>query len=112
MPPFPKAAHAALCVILCSTTGPAATSLETSTRPSHFIKSCCNWMSTSRRAPSTVPIGAESRIGVLKVPGAGFGLDLIEYKDINRKPAMLRNQDPGKAICFCWCAIKTQRSPD
>lgn len=40
-------------------------------------------------------IGAQSRIGVLKVPGAGFGLELIEYKDINRKPATLRNQDPG-----------------
>jgi catechol 2,3-dioxygenase-like lactoylglutathione lyase family enzyme len=40
-------------------------------------------------------IGAQSRIGVLKVPGAGFGLELIEYKDIDRKPARLRNQDPG-----------------
>lgn len=40
-------------------------------------------------------IGAQSRIGVLKVPGAGFGLELIEYKDIDRKPATLRNQDPG-----------------
>jgi len=32
---------------------------------------------------------------VLKVPGAGFGVELIEYKDIDRKPATLRNQDPG-----------------
>lgn len=40
-------------------------------------------------------IGAQSRIGVLKVPGAAFGLELIEYKDINRKPAHPRNQDPG-----------------
>jgi catechol 2,3-dioxygenase-like lactoylglutathione lyase family enzyme len=40
-------------------------------------------------------IGAQSRIGVLKVPGAGFGVELIEYKDIDRKPATLRNQDPG-----------------
>ncbi len=40
-------------------------------------------------------IGAQSRIGVLKVPGAGFGLELIEYKDIDRRPASLRNQDPG-----------------
>ncbi|MGA2880099.1 MAG: VOC family protein [Bryobacteraceae bacterium] len=37
----------------------------------------------------------QSRIGVLKVPGAGFGLELIEYKDIDRKPSTLRNQDPG-----------------
>ena len=40
-------------------------------------------------------IGAQSRIGVLNVPGAGFGLELIEYKDIDRKPAHLHNQDPG-----------------
>lgn len=40
-------------------------------------------------------IGAQSRIGVLNVPGSGFGLELIEYKDIDRKPAKLRNQDPG-----------------
>src|ERR1700678_512864 len=40
-------------------------------------------------------IGAQSRIGVLKVPGAGFGVELIEYKDIDPKPATLRNQDPG-----------------
>jgi catechol 2,3-dioxygenase-like lactoylglutathione lyase family enzyme len=40
-------------------------------------------------------IGAQSRIGVFKVPGAAFGLELIEYKDIDRKPAKIRNQDPG-----------------
>ena len=40
-------------------------------------------------------LGAQSRIGVLKVPGAGFGVELIEYKDIDRKPASPRNQDPG-----------------
>jgi catechol 2,3-dioxygenase-like lactoylglutathione lyase family enzyme len=40
-------------------------------------------------------IGAQSRIGVLKVPGAGFGLELIEYKEIDRKPATPRSQDPG-----------------
>lgn len=40
-------------------------------------------------------LGAQSRIGVFNVPGAGFGLELIEYKDIDRKPAKLRNQDPG-----------------
>lgn len=32
-------------------------------------------------------IGAQSRIGVFNVPGAGFGLELIEYKDIDRKHA-------------------------
>jgi predicted enzyme related to lactoylglutathione lyase/uncharacterized glyoxalase superfamily protein PhnB len=42
-------------------------------------------------------VGAQSRIGVMKVPGATFGLELIEYKDIDRKPAHLRNQDPGAA---------------
>ena len=40
-------------------------------------------------------IGAESRIGVLNVPGAGFGLELIEYKNIDRKAVHPRNQDPG-----------------
>jgi catechol 2,3-dioxygenase-like lactoylglutathione lyase family enzyme len=40
-------------------------------------------------------LGAQSRIGVVKVPGAGFGVELIEYKDIDRKPASPRNQDPG-----------------
>ena len=40
-------------------------------------------------------IGAQSRIAVLKIPGAGIGLELIEYKDIDRKPANPRFQDPG-----------------
>jgi predicted enzyme related to lactoylglutathione lyase len=40
-------------------------------------------------------IGAQSRIAVVKVPGAAIGLELIEYKDIDRKPAHPRFQDPG-----------------
>ena len=39
--------------------------------------------------------GAQSRIAVLKVPGAALGVELIEYKDIDRKPANQRFQDPG-----------------
>src|SRR5665213_1878399 len=40
-------------------------------------------------------IGAQSRIAVMKIPGAGFGLELIEYKDIDREAAHPRFQDPG-----------------
>jgi predicted enzyme related to lactoylglutathione lyase len=42
-------------------------------------------------------IGAQSRVAVLKVPGFDMGLELIEYKDIDRKPAHPRFQDPGAA---------------
>ncbi len=40
-------------------------------------------------------IGAQSHIAVMKIPGAGIGLELIDYKDIDRKPAHPRFQDPG-----------------
>ncbi len=40
-------------------------------------------------------IGARSRVAVLKIPGSVMGLELIEYKDIDRKPANPRFQDPG-----------------
>lgn len=39
--------------------------------------------------------GAQSHVAVMKIPGAGFGLELIDYKDIERKPAHPRFQDPG-----------------
>lgn len=39
--------------------------------------------------------GAQSHVAVMKIPGAGFGLELIDYKDIDRKPAHPRFQDPG-----------------
>lgn len=42
-------------------------------------------------------LGAQNRIAVLKVPGATLGVELIEYKDIDRKPAHPRFQDPGAA---------------
>lgn len=41
--------------------------------------------------------GAQSRIAVLKAPGTALGVELIEYKDIERKPANPRFQDPGAA---------------
>jgi predicted enzyme related to lactoylglutathione lyase len=41
--------------------------------------------------------GAQSRIAVLKAPGTAIGVELIEYKDIDRKPANPRFQDPGAA---------------
>ncbi len=117
MPPFPKAAQAALCMILCSTAALAAEPDAQVTGVNHFGHIVGNLdksfafykdllqldVDTAPRAFDRNPaimkmgntLGAQSRIGVLKVPGAGFGLELIEYKDINRRPAMLRNQDPG-----------------
>ena len=44
----------------------------------------------------TNAIGGQSRIAVLKIPGAQFGVELIEYKDIDRTPANPRFQDPGE----------------
>ena len=41
--------------------------------------------------------GAQSRIAVLRAPGSAIGVELIEYKDIDRKPANPRFQDPGAA---------------
>ena len=42
-------------------------------------------------------IGAQNRIAVLSVPGSDLRVELIEYKDIDRKPAHPRFQDPGAA---------------
>jgi predicted enzyme related to lactoylglutathione lyase len=39
--------------------------------------------------------GAQSRIATLRVPGSQLGLELIEYKDIERRPVQIRFQDPG-----------------
>jgi catechol 2,3-dioxygenase-like lactoylglutathione lyase family enzyme len=39
--------------------------------------------------------GAQSHVAVMKIPGANFGVELIDYKDIDRKPAHPRFQDPG-----------------
>ena len=41
--------------------------------------------------------GAQSRISTLKVPGSQLGVELIEYKDIDRKPADPGFEDPGAA---------------
>jgi catechol 2,3-dioxygenase-like lactoylglutathione lyase family enzyme len=42
-------------------------------------------------------IGAQSRMVQLRVPGSAVGVEIIEYKDIERKPAHPRFQDPGAA---------------
>jgi catechol 2,3-dioxygenase-like lactoylglutathione lyase family enzyme len=42
--------------------------------------------------------GAQARFAILRVPGVpagSMGVELIEYKDIDRKPAHPRFQDPG-----------------
>jgi catechol 2,3-dioxygenase-like lactoylglutathione lyase family enzyme len=41
--------------------------------------------------------GAQSRFVALTVPGSAIGVELIEYKDIERTPARPRFQDPGAA---------------
>ena len=41
--------------------------------------------------------GGQSRVVVLRVPGLAMGIELIEYKDIERKPQAPRFQDPGAA---------------
>ena len=40
-------------------------------------------------------MGAQTRYVVLKVPGSTLGVELIQYKDIDRKPVSPRFQDPG-----------------
>jgi lactoylglutathione lyase len=41
--------------------------------------------------------GAHNRMVVAKIPGTTMGVELIEYKDIARRPANPRFQDPGAA---------------
>lgn len=41
--------------------------------------------------------GAQSRMAALRVPGAGIGVELIEYKDIDRRVQSPRFFDPGAA---------------
>jgi len=41
--------------------------------------------------------GGQSRVAVLKVPGLAMGIELIEYKDIERKTQAPRFHDPGAA---------------
>jgi predicted enzyme related to lactoylglutathione lyase len=41
--------------------------------------------------------GAQSLFASLKVPGSEMGVEVIEYKDIDRRPAQPRFQDPGAA---------------
>ncbi len=41
--------------------------------------------------------GAQSRPAILRIPGSKLGVELIDYKDIARKAAHPRFQDPGAA---------------
>ena len=41
--------------------------------------------------------GGQSRVAVLRVPGLAMGVELIEYKDIERKAQAPRFYDPGAA---------------
>jgi catechol 2,3-dioxygenase-like lactoylglutathione lyase family enzyme len=40
---------------------------------------------------------SQSRLAILKVPGLAMGVELIEYKDVDRKPLHPRFYDPGAA---------------
>ncbi len=42
-------------------------------------------------------VGGQSRYAALKVPGSEIGVELIEYKDIERKPQHPHFYDPGAA---------------
>ena len=42
-------------------------------------------------------LNAQSRFVALSVPGSAIGVELIEYKDIERSPVRPRFQDPGAA---------------
>src|ERR1700678_2973960 len=41
--------------------------------------------------------GAQSRPAILHIPGSKLGVELIDYKDIDRKPVHPHFQDPGAA---------------
>lgn len=41
--------------------------------------------------------GAQSRPAILRIPGSKLGIELIDYKDIDRKAVHPRFQDPGAA---------------
>jgi catechol 2,3-dioxygenase-like lactoylglutathione lyase family enzyme len=41
--------------------------------------------------------GAQSRPAILRIPGSKLGIELIDYKDIDRTAAHPRFQDPGAA---------------
>jgi catechol 2,3-dioxygenase-like lactoylglutathione lyase family enzyme len=41
--------------------------------------------------------GAQSRPAILHIPGSALGVELIDYKDIERKPVHPHFQDPGAA---------------
>lgn len=46
--------------------------------------------------------GAQSRPALLHVPGSKLGVELIDYKDIDRKAVHPRFQDPGAASLILW----------
>ena len=49
--------------------------------------------------------GGQSRVAVLRVPGLAMGVELIEYKDIERKAQPPRFDDPGAANLALRVAI-------
>jgi catechol 2,3-dioxygenase-like lactoylglutathione lyase family enzyme len=43
-------------------------------------------------------LGAQSRIATFRIPGSELGVELIEYKDIDRHPVQARFQHPGATV--------------
>jgi len=54
-------------------------------------------MTDSIRRMGNTP-GAQSRPVALRIPGSQLGLELIEYKDIERHPIQPRFEDPGSTV--------------
>jgi catechol 2,3-dioxygenase-like lactoylglutathione lyase family enzyme len=41
--------------------------------------------------------GAQLRVATPRIPGSAMAIEIVEFKDIDRKPAQVRMQDPGAA---------------
>ena len=57
-------------------------------------------------------MGAQTRYVVMKVPGSTLGVELIEYKDIDRQPVHPRFRTPARATWWFRSAISTRRWRD
>jgi catechol 2,3-dioxygenase-like lactoylglutathione lyase family enzyme len=67
--------------------------LEVTVQPTAFARTEMNEAIMKMGATE----GGQSRIAVLKVPGLAMGIELIEYKDIERKAQNPHFKDPGAA---------------
>ena len=103
-PPVPNAAPASDVVIGSGSFSPIVTDLERS------LKFYTDLVGAA--APATIPawssdpallnfLGAPTsqiRFSSVRIPGSTLTVEIVEYKDIDRKPLQTRVQDPGTAI--------------